>query len=159
MPTTHDEACSILAISTEYLSVARQEELFGRLDQEVGHKTENSSLKESLRMMAELTHQTAAYQRSVASAGHPAWLPFALLAVISLHTFVVCGNILAFFVLPFAAAWWVALPLCSLIFFITLNRKLECPLTAVENHLRRQLGRPSIRGFVGHYFVKPWRRL
>ena len=77
--------------------------------------------------------------------------------IVALHLFVVLGNALAFFVLPFKADWYVALPCCSIIFFLALAREFECPLTRMENRYRRRLGMPTIKAFVRHYIVKPIR--
>ena len=79
-----------------------------------------------------------------------------LLMVIGLHLFVVIGNFIAFFVVPFVEPWYVALPICSVVFFLTFGR-FECPLTRLENKIRRKLDMEEIRGFVKHYIVKPIR--
>ena len=34
----------------------------------------------------------------------------------------------------------------------------ECPLTIAENRLREKMGLPRIRGWIGHYFIRPIRR-
>jgi len=41
---------------------------------------------------------------------------------------------------------------------ISFSRVLDCPMTRYENKLRVQLGRPTIKGFIGHYFLKPYIR-
>lgn len=73
--------------------------------------------------------------------------------LVAAHLLVVVGNGLAFFITPFLEPWYVALPICSLIFFLTFGRA-ECPSTRWENRLRRKLGMEEIRGFVKHYIVK-----
>jgi len=80
-----------------------------------------------------------------------------LILVISFHLFVVIGNALAFFILPFCQPWYVALPLCTFIFWISLVRGVECPLTRFENYLRRKMNLAPIKGFVKHYFYEMWR--
>lgn len=77
--------------------------------------------------------------------------------VVALHMFVVIGNTFAFFIVPFYQPWYVALPICSLVFFLALA-KVECPLTRIENILRRRLGKPRIKAFIKHYFVDPYRQ-
>lgn len=87
-----------------------------------------------------------------------------LLIVVLLHWIVVIGNFSAFFILafqgltPFGYPWYICLPLCSFIILISFSRVLDCPMTRYENKLRVQLGRPTIKGFIGHYFLKPYVR-
>jgi hypothetical protein len=158
MPTTQNEAESIMTIATGYVPVEKRYELFKRLHEQVGMKTDNSSLAISLKMLFEQVE--AALQRRQAHLKSPyryCWT-IAFIGVVMLHTLVVCGNLMAFFVLPVRYDPWIALPACSIIFFLILNRKLECPLTIIENCIREKIGLPPIRGFVGHYFVRPWRK-
>jgi len=72
---------------------------------------------------------------------------------------VIFGNALAFFSVPFLTPWYIALPICSFIFLITFSREIRCPLTNWENDIRVKLGKKKIGGFVGHYFIKPLRKL
>jgi hypothetical protein len=87
-----------------------------------------------------------------------------LLIVVLLHWVVVIGNFSAFFILafqgltPFGFPWYVCLPLCSFIILISFSRVLDCPMTRYENKLRVQVGKPTIKGFIGHYFLKPYMR-
>lgn len=76
--------------------------------------------------------------------------------VVTLHWALIIGNIASFIVLPFLASWYVALPLMSYIGLLTFSRVLDCPVTRFENKLRRELGMPEIRGFIGHYMLKPY---
>jgi hypothetical protein len=78
--------------------------------------------------------------------------------VVAAHLLLVVGFALAFVVLPFGARWYVALPLMTFMFSFTTTRG-ECQLTNLENHLRLRLGKRRIRGFVGHYFLRPTRKL
>ena len=41
---------------------------------------------------------------------------------------------------------------------ISFSRVLDCPMTRYENKMRVQLGKPTIKGFIGHYFLKPYVR-
>tara|TARA_R110002020_G_scaffold134222_1_gene299599 strand:- start:2312 stop:2587 length:276 start_codon:yes stop_codon:yes gene_type:complete len=74
------------------------------------------------------------------------------------HGYIVVANVLAFFVVPFFEPWYVAVPIMSLILLLVFSKVLDCPLTNLENHLRKKLGMKRIGGFVGHYFLKPIRR-
>ena len=64
----------------------------------------------------------------------------------------------AFFLLPFIYPLWVWMPLNSFILTVTFTREV-CPLTRLENYLRTSLGIPRIGGFIGHYLVKPVKRI
>lgn len=87
-----------------------------------------------------------------------------LLIVVLLHWAVVIGNFCAFFILafqgftPYGFPWYVCLPLCSFIALISFSRVLDCPMTRYENKMRVKLGKPAIKGFIGHYFLKPYIR-
>lgn len=87
------------------------------------------------------------------------WWHVPWLAIVALHAAVVMGNVAAFFVLPWVQPWCVALPLCSFILLVTFAREIQCPITRLENWIRRRAGWKPIGGFVGHYFWKPFKRL
>lgn len=75
-------------------------------------------------------------------------------ALVVFHVGVVVGNCIAFFTLPLIAPWYIALPLCSFIGLLSTSNELKCPLTKLENVLRKELGLKQIGGFIGHYFLK-----
>ena len=54
MPTSNNEALNIVEILDEYLDEEQARELTARLEQEIGQKTENDSLKVSLEMLKAL---------------------------------------------------------------------------------------------------------
>lgn len=81
-----------------------------------------------------------------------------LASVIFGHTILVLTNALAFFVLPLYTPWYQAIPLMTFIAWISFSRTVNCPLTAVENYIRRKLHVKEVHGFVGYYFVRPTRR-
>ena len=150
MPTSQQEAFSIVEILDEYLDESQARELTARLEQEIGQKTENDSLKVSLEMLKAL------YSKK------PKKIDYIkrglLYFIILFHSFVIVVNIVAFFVLPFYYPLWVWMPLCSFILTVTFTREI-CPITRLENYLRTSLGLPRIGGFIGHYFIKPIKRL
>ena len=74
-----------------------------------------------------------------------------LILLVIVHFIVIIGNTCAFFYLPFVVDWYLALPLCSFIFFISLAPGKTCPLTRLENKLRRKCGLPTINAFIKHY--------
>ena len=80
-----------------------------------------------------------------------------------LHWVIVFGNFAAFFILLYHGfhpdqiiPWYVGLPLCTFIGVISTSRVLDCPLTRLENKLRKAAGLSPIKGFIGHYFLKPY---
>ena len=150
MPTSQQEAFSIVEILDEYLDEGQARELTARLEQEIGQKTDNDSLKVSLEMLKAL------YSKQPKKIDY---LKKGLLySIILFHAFVIIVNIAAFFVLPFYYPLWVWMPVCSFILTVTFTREI-CPLTRVENYIRTSLGMSRIGGFIGHYFVKPVKRL
>jgi hypothetical protein len=149
MPTSQEEAFNIVEILDEYLDENQARELTARLEQEIGQKTENDSLKISLEMLKAL------YSKKPKKIDY---LKKGLLcSVILFHAFVITVNILAFFVLPFYYPLWVWMPLNSFILTVTFTREM-CPLTKVENYIRTSLGMSRIGGFLGHYLVQPIQR-
>tara|TARA_R100000808_G_scaffold21006_1_gene45405 strand:- start:1320 stop:1823 length:504 start_codon:yes stop_codon:yes gene_type:complete len=150
MPTSQQEAFSIVEILDEYLDENQARELTARLEQEIGQKTDNDSLKVSLEMLKAL------YIKK------PNKIDYAkkalLYALIVFHIFVIIVNIAAFFILPFMYPLYVWMPLNSFILVTTFTREI-CPLTRLENKLRTSLGMSRIGGFIGHYFVRPIKRL
>ena len=87
-----------------------------------------------------------------------------LLIVVLVHHAVVLGNFSAFFILafqgftPWGLSWYVALPLCTFIVLVTFSKVLDCPMTRYENKLRKEVGKPEIKGFVKHYIIRPYAR-
>ena len=150
MPTSQQEAFSIVEILDEYLDEGQARELTARLEQEIGQKTDNDSLKVSLEMLKAL------YSKKPMRRDQLKKLLLYLVAVF--HMFVIAVNVSAFFVLPFLYPLWVWMPLNSFILTVTFTREI-CPLTRLENKLRTSLGMNRIGGFIGHYFLKPVKKL
>tara|TARA_R110000824_G_scaffold51509_2_gene143655 strand:- start:2123 stop:2593 length:471 start_codon:yes stop_codon:yes gene_type:complete len=150
MPTSQQEAFSIVEILDEYLDEGQARELTARLEQEIGQKTENDSLKVSLEMLKALYSKKPKRIDYVKKA--------LLYLLIAFHMFVIAVNIVAFFVLPFMYPLYVWMPINSFILVTTFTREI-CPLTRLENKLRTSLGMSRIGGFLGHYLVRPTQRL
>lgn len=74
--------------------------------------------------------------------------------VILFHFVVIFTVISSFFVLPFKAPWYIAVPLMIYIFYLVTTR-VDCPLTNFENFIRSKLGMRKISGFVGFYMYRP----
>ena len=149
MPTSQQEAFSIVEILDEYLDEEQARELPARLEQEIGQKTDNDSLKVSLEMLKALYSKKPKRIDAVKKV--------LLYLLIGFHAFVILVNIAAFFILPFLYDLWIWMPLNSFILTVTFTREI-CPLTRLENKLRTSLGMNRIGGFIGHYFLKPIKR-
>ena len=150
MPTSQQEAFNIVEILDEYLDEDQARELTARLEQEIGQRTDNDSLKVSLEMLKALYEKKPKKIDNVKKA--------LIYLVILFHCFVIIVNIAAFFILPFLYPLWVWMPVCSFILTVTFTREI-CPITRLENYLRTSLGLPRIGGFIGHYFIKPIKTL
>ena len=148
MPTSVEEANSIMEIMDDFLDADDARELTARLEHEVGRGTDNDSLKTSLEMLKEL------YKDKTGSRKKDLIKKISLYSVITFHYFVVTVNIVAFFVLPFLYPLLVWMPLNSFILTVTFTREI-CPLTRLENYIRTSLDMPRIGGFLGHYLVRP----
>tara|TARA_B100000809_G_C15020606_1_gene488297 strand:- start:662 stop:1114 length:453 start_codon:yes stop_codon:yes gene_type:complete len=149
MPTSATEAQHISEIVSEYLDDNVAKELFARLDSEIGINTENASLQQSLMMLRTL-HSGSAVQIN-------RWKCTLFHVIVTLHIAVIVINLLAFFILPFLYPIWVWMPINSFILTVMFQRE-QCPLTRLENTVRVAIGRKKIGGFIGHYFVKPFRK-
>jgi len=148
MPTSVEEANSIMEIMDDFLDADDARELTARLEHEVGQGTDNDSLKVSLEMLKELyKDRTGSKKKELAK-------KISLYSLITFHCFVVTVNIVAFFILPFLYPLLVWMPLNSFILTVTFTREI-CPLTRLENYIRTSLDMPRIGGFLGHYMVRP----
>ena len=148
MPTSVEEANSIMEIMDDFLDADDARELTARLEHEVGQGTDNDSLKVSLEMLKEL------YKDKIGSKKKDRLKKLALNLLVIFHTFVIVVNIVAFFVLPFLYPLFIWMPVNSFILTVTFTREI-CPLTRLENYIRTSLGLPRIGGFLGHYMVRP----
>jgi len=43
--------------------------------------------------------------------------------------------------------------------YLIFSKELTCPATDWENDLRNKLGKPKIKGFIYHYYLKNFVRL
>ena len=93
MPTSQQEAFGIVEILDEYLDEEQARELTARLEQEIGQKTDNDSLKVSLEMLKALYSKKPKRIDQLKKG--------LLYFIVAFHMFVITVNIAAFFVLPF----------------------------------------------------------
>lgn len=80
-----------------------------------------------------------------------------LFALVMFHLAVLFANFVSIFILPFVTPWYVSFPIITLIVNLMFT-PVSCPLTKMENRIRRSLGMKEIRHFVGHYIVWPIKR-
>lgn len=144
------EIQGVMEILDDFLEEKQARELVARLEQEIGDKSDDKDLKKRLKALRQF------YERRPIRKEH--FKLIFLYSVISFHFFVIFVNVLAFFLLPFIYPLWVWMPLNSFILTVTFTREV-CPLTRLENYLRTSLGMSRIGGFIGHYMVKPFRRI
>jgi hypothetical protein len=149
-PLEQNEELNIVELFNEYLDEDQARELTARLEQEIGQRTKNDSLKTSLLMLKAL------YSKNPPTRDVLRYGTFYFL--VSFHLCVVFINIAAFFILPFLYPVYVWMPINSFILSVSFTREL-CPLTRLENYLRTSLGLPRIGGFMGHYVYRPVKRI
>jgi len=82
---------------------------------------------------------------------------YILWTVVTTHLIVIIGNLVSILLLPVFMPWYVALPLMSLLINL-LFAPVPCPLTKLENKIRKELEMKEIKHFVGHYLVWPIKR-
>ena len=132
MPTSKSEAETITKIINEYLTADEAQAVMSRLNAEVGDFTDNQSLKISLQMLKAIYDPPAPKSKLTM---------LALKLLIGFHMLVLAANVVAIFVLPFYAPWYVALTIITLIVNFMFS-PIPCPLTRLESRLRRSLGLP-----------------
>jgi len=143
---TQSEVNQVVIIAQEYFPEDKITEFFSRLNEEIGKKTEDESLKQLLSSIKEIVAPPLAPP--------PLWLWGAFYTLIVIHFILVIAVATSFCLLPFLAPWYIALPIMVFIFFFSTTR-VECQLTNLENQMRRRLGLKKIGGFIGHYMLKP----
>jgi len=73
--------------------------------------------------------------------------------VVGFHFFIIIANILAIPTLLVTQSWYISIPLATLLINL-MGSNIQCPLTKLENRIRKSLGYKQIGGFIGHYFIK-----
>jgi len=81
---------------------------------------------------------------------------FFLRSLIVFHFLVIFGNLAALIALPFMEPWYISCPLMSLIVNLMFS-PLPCPLTRLEDSIRRKHGLREIKHFMGYYLIHPLR--
>lgn len=80
--------------------------------------------------------------------------------IVTIHLFIIIANLIALVylladLLSFSqnVAWYISIPLITLISSLIFNRNTQCALTHLENKLRKKQGLTPIKGFVRHYII------
>src|SRR4051812_5318326 len=81
-------------------------------------------------------------------------ITYAIHVLVVFHFVILFMNCFSFFILPFCVPWYEATPLCTFLAWLVFTKQ-PCPLTILENKLRKSIHRPVIGTFVGHYIMKP----
>jgi len=55
--------------------------------------------------------------------------------------------------------WYITFPLLSWIMYLVFTTDITCPYTDLENKLRKKIGKPKIKGFIYHYYLKNYVRI
>ena len=63
-----------------------------------------------------------------------------------------------FFVI-FNEPFWIWVPVNIWVMHLMFSPVLVCPATIWENRLRRKLGKPEIKTFFLHYYIKPLKQI
>lgn len=83
---------------------------------------------------------------------------------IALYTIILIHHILILIIITLPlwswlimSAWLACILSAASIWRISSHAK--CPLTVLENKIRKQLGLKTIKGFIGHYYIKTYYNL
>lgn len=85
------------------------------------------------------------------------YIRYKLRALILIHHIVVTGVALSPWISIVLGHYALGV-LCLIIGHKILTRRTPCPLTSKENELRAVLGLPTIKTFIKHYYINPYRR-
>lgn len=140
------ENIRIVNVIQSYLPEEKAAELLIKLDEDVGKKSGDESVRKVLAALRSVVDKPLPPA--------PMWLWAAFYVLVVFHILMVIAVFLAFFILPIYASWYISVPLMTFIFFFSTTR-VECQLTNLENNMRKKLGLKKIGGFVGHYFLRP----
>lgn len=133
-----------------YLTEVQAQELVSKLEIELQGNPEDKQLAGTIAKLKSFYEKPPEPNRTALQ-----W--FWLYFVVAFHFFIIIGNIAAVFALPFLMPWYVSIPLISLI--INLNfTPTKCPLTSLEDRIRRSMGLPEIKLFIRYYVILPYRR-
>ena len=87
------------------------------------------------------------------------WLKILFYFLVYIHFKVILLLVVVPFFLIFNEPFWIWVPVNIWIMHLIFSPVLVCPATIWENRLRRKLGKPKIKTFFKHYFIKPLKRI
>jgi hypothetical protein len=158
MPMTSDESKQTISILLKYMSPHEVRAFVIELWREVGSKSENSSVRDTLQ---ELVFHTESQKLPPL----PCRVYFAWFFIFLFHWLVALANLASACVMLVCAVtplvlpeWAIACPLITFVVWTTTSRKYDCPLTIAEDAVRQYYGLPAIKAFLGSYLVRPLRR-
>jgi len=146
----HDDAPKLVALAKSFVPSEKHKDFFIKLDEDLGQKSSDANVKQlfaAARLLVDPPFVPA-----------PLYLWIAFYGLVGAHLTLVFAVIVSFFLLPFYAPWYIALPLMAFIWFFSTT-SVECKLTQLENVIRKRLGLKRIGGFVGHYLMRPAKRM
>lgn len=82
----------------------------------------------------------------------------ALYVVIIVHHIIVLGVALACLFNLLFAPWYTGVIGCVTTIML-LTSKSECPVTTLENNIRKSLDMKTIKAFIKHYYYQPIKRI
>jgi hypothetical protein len=83
-------------------------------------------------------------------------LRFSLVLLITIHIIISILDVIAAGIILVVTPWWISLPLGTIavnVYFQAIETK--CPLTVLENKIRRKMGLPEVDDFLKQYFYRP----
>ena len=78
------------------------------------------------------------------------YLKVFLVLLVFFHFIVIILNTASFFVCVFYLPWYLYVPVCTMIGRLIFGSGV-CPLTSLENAIRKRLGKKEIDAFVKYY--------
>lgn len=148
--SVQEEASLIVSLVQTFIPQEKLTELLIKLDEEIGKKSENEITKNFLSTLRRIVDKPLPPPLL--------WLWILFYSLVIFHIFLVITVILSFFILPFLAPWYIAVPCMTFVWFFSTTR-VDCQLTNLENIMRKRLEMKRIGGFVGFYFLKPCKNL
>ena len=158
MPTTQQEADTIVRTMLEHLPPEQVVAVASKLWERVGSGTANQSVRDTMLMLKD------AVERAMAPPPIPLLGKMLIVPVVLSHWCVILGNCASCIAVLGAMVWgytvptWsLAFPIATLILWMMTSRNWDCPLTKIEDRIRRHYKRKPTVAFLRHYVVNPIR--
>jgi hypothetical protein len=155
MPTTDEEARTIVRTMLEHLEPHAAAAVAHKLWDRVGQHTANSSVRETMLMLRD------GVDRVVGPPPCPPLVQTLIGVIVAAHWLMILGNAFSGVVLVGAMlysvappTWAIALPLLTFLVWHSSSRVADCPLTTIEDRVRRSYGQPPIKAFLSFYAIR-----